>query len=118
MDVFFESLDRTLGSALQAEGFIGEPGKWKRFRNPVINCIEIQSRSDQEACSVNLGVHFVFLPSAGSSSGVDLLSSEPSGDPSNRRRHGWNQSRSVSSNVKPCGVPACDSCFFAADDSA
>ena len=69
---FLEMLDDELGPALQDYGFSGQGCEWKRHRDPVFNCIEVQLRSDQAACSVNLGVHLAFLPVAGGSSVVDF----------------------------------------------
>lgn len=69
---FFEMLDGELSPILQANGFAGHGREWKRLRDPVINCVEIQLRSDQAACSVNLGVHLAFLPVVGGLSPVDF----------------------------------------------
>ncbi len=69
---FFQVLDGELGPVLQAFGFAGQEQEWKRHRDPVVNCVEIQVRSDQSACTVNLGVHLTFLPAGGGSIPVDF----------------------------------------------
>lgn len=87
---FLEELDNTIGRALQAEGFVGGAGEWKRLNDPVINCLEIQSSNDQSSCSVNLGVHFVFLPVVGGSSSIEFSSiSQP--DCEIQKRLTWNE---------------------------
>ena len=67
---FLEMLDGELSPVLQADGFGGQEREWKRHHDPVINCVEVQLRSDQAACTVNLGAHLTFLPVAGGSSPV------------------------------------------------
>ena len=69
---FFEMLDGELGPVLQASGFAGQRQEWKRHRDPVVNCVEVQLRSDQTACTVNLGVHLTFLPVGDGSSPVEF----------------------------------------------
>ncbi|MCC9608314.1 DUF4304 domain-containing protein [Blastopirellula sp. JC732] len=59
---------------LSDDGFVGNDLKWIRNVDPVINCIEVQSRSDSKACCVNLGVHLTFLPNATGSLIVDIQS--------------------------------------------
>lgn len=65
---FAAMLERHLAPALHADDFVGQGWEWSRLRDPVVNCIQIQPRSDHIACCVNLGVHLTFLPVAGGSS--------------------------------------------------
>lgn len=67
-----EVFERHVVPLLDADGFTGSNGTWRRTIESVINCVEIQVKSDKSACCVNLGVHFTFLPVVGGSQGVDI----------------------------------------------
>lgn len=64
-------LERRLAPVLIADDFLGQDWTWSRLRQPVINCIQIQPRSDRIACSINLGVHLTLLPVAGGSHRIE-----------------------------------------------
>lgn len=69
---FMARIESDLVPALQEAGFEGQGMCWKRIREPFIDCVEIQTRSDDAACCVNLGEHLTFLPVAGGSAAPDI----------------------------------------------
>lgn len=64
---FMESLGRNLVPILREAGFGGQSPCWTRIREPFIDCVDVQTRSDDAACCVNLGEHLTFLPVAAGS---------------------------------------------------
>ncbi len=60
-----------LGALLLDAGFTGRDLEWVRVRNPFIDCVDMQLRSDAAAYCVNLGEHLSFLPAAGGSAPID-----------------------------------------------
>src|SRR5947209_5273233 len=64
---FHEQLQKRLEPALGADGFTRVGEEWQRIGDPVINCLQVQTKSDNTACCVNLGVHLAFLPTFTSS---------------------------------------------------
>ncbi len=65
--VFRELLKTRLGPVLCADGFARIGKEWQRIVGPLINCLNVQNKSDNAACCVNLGVHLAFLPTFTSS---------------------------------------------------
>lgn len=61
------AIKQYLAPALKEMGFSRRRQFWKRVREPFIDCVGIQTRSDNAACCVNLGEHLTFLPIAGGS---------------------------------------------------
>lgn len=68
---FIAHVERDFVPVLREAGFDGQGLCWRRLREPFIDCVDIQSRSDDAACCVNLGEHLTFLPIAGGSSAPD-----------------------------------------------
>lgn len=64
---FAKVLEPRLAPILRADGFAWQHNGWMRLRDPVINWLDVQSKSDDESCCVNLGVHMRFLPRPGGS---------------------------------------------------
>ena len=59
--------DAVISEALTSAGFRRTaPGTWKRRRGYDLNVIQFQKQSAAETFCVNLGIHYVFLPKAGS----------------------------------------------------
>ncbi len=69
---FAIEVEERLGSVLSDAGFNGAELRWVRLRGPYIDCVDIQVRSDDAACCVNLGEHLSFLPVVGGSTPVDI----------------------------------------------
>lgn len=69
---FIAHVERDFVPVLREAGFDGQGLCWRRLREPFIDCVDIQSRSDDAACCVNLGEHLTFLPIAGGSSAPDI----------------------------------------------
>jgi hypothetical protein len=63
---FLKHLVKLMGPALSHAGFqyLGS-GLWNRFIGQTINIIWIQKQSTKPVCCVNLGIHYRFLPEAG-----------------------------------------------------
>jgi len=68
---FANLLERHLSPILRRSGFLGDTFAWKRIREPFIDCVDIQTRSDGAACCVNLGEHLTFLPVVGGSAQIE-----------------------------------------------
>jgi hypothetical protein len=63
---FSTDLDAALQPGLVAAGFRRvSTGKWNRRRGQEINVIWIQKHSVESSSCVNLGIHYAFLPKAG-----------------------------------------------------
>jgi hypothetical protein len=60
--LFLGALREVLGPQLRADGFRGSGANYRRFRDPVIQIINVQGSRDGGECCVNLGVHLAFLP--------------------------------------------------------
>lgn len=71
MKEFLLAVRDHLSPRLESTGFESSELAWRRFRNPYVDCVEIQIRSDQRACCVNLGLHLSFLPAAGTKTSID-----------------------------------------------
>ena len=69
---FSNDVDERLSSVLLDSGFSGGDLRWVRVRDQFIDCVDIQIRSDDAACCVNLGEHLSFLPVVGGSAPIDL----------------------------------------------
>lgn len=69
---FIAHVESDFVPVLREAGFNGQGLCWKRLREPFIDCVEIQPRSDDAACCVNLGEHLTFLPVAGGSTAPDI----------------------------------------------
>jgi hypothetical protein len=70
--VFMQCIERGLAPILRDAGFIGQGQRWRRVREPFIDCVEVQLRSDDAACCVNLVEHLSFLPVAGGSAAPNI----------------------------------------------
>lgn len=67
-----DALDEAMGQVLASVGFRRAiAGTWNRRRNDELNVIQLQARSEGGSFCVNLGIHFIFLPKAGSESPID-----------------------------------------------
>ena len=64
-------IEQALYSVLRDTGFTAGKCGWTRVRDEFIDCADVQVRSDNAACCVNLGVHLHFLPVAGGSKPID-----------------------------------------------
>lgn len=69
---FQSYLTELLVPHLLDQGFEGRKWSWRRLQGEVINCVIVQFERKMQACCVNLGVHFTFLPVAGTMSPPDL----------------------------------------------
>lgn len=65
-------IEEALYSALSDAGFVQGENGWTRVRDQFIDCVDVQVRSDNAACCVNLGEHLRFLPVAGGSEPVNI----------------------------------------------
>jgi len=64
-----EAFDKDFGEQLFAAGFERSgPGWWTRERGDELNVLQMQKHSAEALFCVNLGVHFSFLPAAGTES--------------------------------------------------
>ena len=62
-----------LDDVLQRAGFErGQDDIWRRFEGEVLDCVEIQTKSDRKAFCVELGVHFAFIPIAAGAEAPNL----------------------------------------------
>lgn len=66
-DIFFNCLKSEFAPKLRAIGFSGSGQNFRRFRDEVIQVINIQVNKYGGSCCVNLGLHLTFLPIAGES---------------------------------------------------
>jgi len=66
-DIFFNCLKSEFVPKLRAFGFKGSGQNFRRFRDEVIQVINIQVNKYGGNCCVNLGLHLTFLPIAGES---------------------------------------------------
>lgn len=87
---FARVLEPRLVPVLRADGFTSQHNGWIRLGDPVINWLDVQSRSDDEACCVNLGVHLTFLPPHQGSEGSTIASEIAQGDCELSYRLTWN----------------------------
>lgn len=63
---------------LSPRGFVrSKDGVWRCSSPPSIGCVEFQTRSDGRAFTVNLGVHFDFIPVSGMEGAPPLDIREP-----------------------------------------
>ncbi|MBL8891048.1 MAG: DUF4304 domain-containing protein [Planctomycetaceae bacterium] len=72
---FVNSVENMLCAELTHRGFVSRGRSWIRVRGPFIDCVDVQIRSDERACCVNLGEHLSFLPCAGTSRQFDIKTS-------------------------------------------
>ena len=67
-----------IDEVLSPRGFVrSKDGVWRCSSPPWIGCVELQTRSDRSAFTVNLGVHFDFIPVAGTEGAPPLDIREP-----------------------------------------
>lgn len=69
---FVKEVQERLGPVLSNTGFVRSRLRWVRVREPFIDCVDLQTRSDNAACCVNLGEHHSFLPIAGGATPMDI----------------------------------------------
>ncbi|MDP3230429.1 MAG: DUF4304 domain-containing protein [Acidovorax sp.] len=66
-DELQQAVDAAMSEALTGAGFRRRaPGVWNRRQNDDLNVIQLQEHSSEKLFCVNLGVHYSFLPKAGS----------------------------------------------------
>ena len=62
-----EYFEHCISPMLEVDEFVSSNGMWLRSTGLIINCVELQLKGDKQACCVNLGVHFTFIPPVGKS---------------------------------------------------
>jgi hypothetical protein len=60
--LFLGALREVLTAELRSDGFRGSNANYRRFRDPVIQVINIQGSRYGGECCMNLGIHLAFLP--------------------------------------------------------
>jgi hypothetical protein len=64
--------DAAMGESLKGSGFRRiAAGTWSRRRGDELNLIQLQPHSVEQSFCVNLGVHYTFLPKAGTEAPLD-----------------------------------------------
>lgn len=64
--------DDALGASLKASGFQRiAAGTWNRRVGDELNVIQLQPHSVEQSFCVNLGIHYMFLPKAGTEAPLD-----------------------------------------------
>jgi hypothetical protein len=67
-----QAVDAAMGQALTNAGFHRvSAGLWNRRRGDELNVIQLQDHSSEPTFSVNLGMHYAFLPRTGTESPLD-----------------------------------------------
>ena len=64
--LFLQVLREVFAPELRTDGFRGSGANYRRFRDPVIQVVNIQGSRYGGQCCVNLGLHLSFLPAVGS----------------------------------------------------
>ncbi len=64
---FLEAFARTADGPLRQEGFKKpKPGTYRRSVGERLDVVWLQKHSSKQACCINLGVHYTFIPKGGS----------------------------------------------------
>jgi hypothetical protein len=71
-DELQQAADAAMSEALTSAGFRRTAaGTWNRRRDDELNVIQLQEHSTEKSFCVNLGVHYTFLPQAGTEAPLD-----------------------------------------------
>lgn len=61
-----QTADAAMSEVLTSAGFRRTAaGTWNRLRDDELNVIQLQEHSTEKSFCVNLGIHYIFLPKAG-----------------------------------------------------
>jgi hypothetical protein len=72
LDELQKAVDAAMSESLISVGFLHtSPGTWNRRNGDELNVIQLQEHSDGKTFCVNLGVHYTFLPKAGTEAALD-----------------------------------------------
>ena len=67
-----QNTDAAIAAFLTSAGFRRTAvGTWNRRRGDELNVIQLQPHSSEKTFCVNLGIHYAFLPKAGTEAGLD-----------------------------------------------